>query len=53
MFSFLEIMCEGACFLHATLFEDIRGFRMCQVTCRNFTLPAEKVSPAMLLLQFS
>jgi len=42
VFSFAEIICEGGCFLHATSFEDIRCFRMCHVTCRNFTLLAEK-----------
>jgi hypothetical protein len=28
VFSFMEIICEGACFLHATSFEDIPCFRM-------------------------
>lgn len=42
VFSFVDIICKGACFLHATLFEDIGWFRACHVTCRNFTVLAEK-----------
>jgi hypothetical protein len=44
VFSLMGIVCEGACFLHATLFEDIRCFRMSRDLSKLLTICRKRVN---------